>query len=127
MGYAGTIGATHFRVFGDTSIGNATNAALTQVFAAPNSFALSDNMLDPTKVEDFGTHSPPMICNSSVEALRMRLHMTSLVPLNLTTGMVFYSNISMNQSKDFDGAQAGSGVATITYDGSGPPGCKVIP
>jgi len=123
MGYSGTIGNTNFRCFSDTNVGDPTNAAIQNI-AQPNTFAVSD-LSDPSKLKDFGSDRPSIICDTKVKG--MRLHTTSLLNLTNTTGMVFYSNISSNVSDDLNGSPLGSGVATITYNGSSIPECDILP
>lgn len=125
-GWEGQVGSTYFQVYADTlhcaDANNAASACDLSTFRE-NTVALSSS--NPQVVTDFVSPYPATLCASSKSGYR--LHLTNIIPLTSTTGFVFYSNISSDTSQDIDGAEVGSGVAIITYSGSGSPTCAVLP
>lgn len=125
-GWEGNIGSTYFQVYADTlhcaDPNNAASACDSSTFRQ-NSVALSTS--NPQVVTDFASPDPGTLCSSPTSGYR--LHLTNIIPLTTTTGFAFYANISSDTSADIDGAEVGSGIATITYSGSGTPTCTVSP
>jgi hypothetical protein len=127
-GWQGQIGDTYFQVYADTlhctgAIDSTSSNCENSAFR-PNSLALSTE--DPLVVTDFATPLPATLCESPVSGYR--LHLTDMISLSNTTGVVFYSNISNDRAIDLDGAEIGSGIGIVTYKGSGSvPTCEVKP
>jgi hypothetical protein len=124
-GWESQIGSTYFQFYADTEHCDTNNAATNCQLSTfrPNTLALSTS--NPQSVTDFVTPYPAAVCDPGVSGYR--IHLTNIVSLSSTTGFAFYSNISSDKSQDIDGATVGSGVATITYTGSGSPTCSVTP
>jgi hypothetical protein len=124
-GWESQIGSTYFQFYADTEHCDTNNAATNCQLSTfcPNTLALSTS--SPQSVTDFVTPYPAAVCDPGVSGYR--IHLTNIVSLSSTTGFAFYSNTSSDKSQDIDGATVGSGVATITYTGSGSPTCSVTP
>jgi len=126
-GWESQIGSkiTYFQFYADTEHCDTNNAATNCQLSTfrPNTLALSTS--NPQSVTDFITPYPAAVCDPGVSGYR--IHLTNIVSLSSTTGFTFYSNISSDTSVDINGATVGSGVATITYTGSGSPTCSVTP
>jgi hypothetical protein len=124
-GWESQIGSYYFQFYADTEHCDTNNAATDcqlSTFRA-NTLALSTS--NPQQVTDFDTPYPDLLCDTGVSGYR--LHLTNIVSLSSTQGFALYMNISSDTSKDIDGEPVGSGVATITYSGSGKPSCSVTP
>ncbi|CZR62678.1 uncharacterized protein PAC_12575 [Phialocephala subalpina] len=124
-GWESQIGNTYFQFYADTlhcDVNNAANNCELSTFHA-NTLALSTS--NPQVVTEFVTPYPAAVCDAGASGYR--LHLTNIISLSSTTGFAFYVNISSDTSVDIDGEPVGSGVATITYTGSGQPSCSVTP
>lgn len=123
-GWEGKIGSTYFQLYADTqncAVGNAASNCQGLTFRA-NSIALQTT--NPQVVTDHATPYPNVFCEAGVDGYR--LHPTTIVSLSATTGVAWYSNISYDTSVDLNGASIGSGLAIISWSGSGTPTCTVI-
>jgi len=124
-GWQGQIGTTFFQLYADTQHCDVNNAGSTceGLTFRPNTIALSTS--NPQVVTDYTTPFPSTFCDPGVA--NYRIHPTTIVSLSSTTGVVWYSNISSDTTLDINGASIGSGVAIVSYSGSGPPTCTVLP
>jgi hypothetical protein len=123
-GWEGQIGTTFFQLYADTQNCDVNDAATNcqGLTFRPNTIALSTP--DPEIVTDYVTPFPATFCDPNTPGYR--IHPTNIVSLSSTTGVVWYSNISTDNTVDINGASVGSGVATISWSGSGSPTCTVF-
>lgn len=125
-GWESQIGSKYFQLYADTQVCD-PNPHIAGQDCNPFTFranTIAEAGATPTEVTDYSTPYPATFCNSPQDGYR--LHLTNIVSTGSNTGVAFYANISNDRSKDIDGAEVGSGVVTVSYNGVGSPVCTVV-